>query len=254
MLAETLARSGHKILGDRSPDGRAYWAARFWDRAKAESDPVIGAHYEAQKRDLSGVIERYASDADRVLEFACGTGVFTDMAARLTTAKEIVALDISAEGLRRTGQRVDHDGLRLVHGDFWEDHDLGTADVVMCLDAIHHLGHPLPVMERLRGFVQPGGVFIGNLWTIDNFHDLERRRYGRLQHLGRSALFFASAVLIRVSGGRLRSGSYRTRLLRTTEIEPILTEVFDEVLHIHPDRHFVSFACRVADPDATPSR
>jgi hypothetical protein len=49
-----------------------------------------------------------------------------------------------------------------------------------------------------------------------------------------------------LSGGRLRSGAYRTRLLRSRELEAILADVFDEVLHVEHDRHFVSFACRVA--------
>ncbi|MDH2427224.1 class I SAM-dependent methyltransferase [Sphaerisporangium sp. TRM90804] len=240
-----LARSGHKILGEQPPDGAKYWAARFWDRDLAERDPLLGEHYRAQKADLAQVIEKYARDADRVIEFACGTGEFTGMMARLSLAKEIVALDISAQGLEKTRARVGHPGLRTVLGDFWEDHDLGTADVVMCVDAIHHIGDPRRVMERMKSFVRPGGVFIGNLWTVDNFHEFQRQRYGALWHLGRSAMFLGSAMVIKASGGRLRSGSYRTRLMRTSEIEPLLRSVFGEVLHVCADRYFVSFACRV---------
>lgn len=247
MLAEMLARSGHRILGDRSPDGAKYWAARFWDRDLAERDPVLGDHYRAQKADLAAVIEKYAGQADRVIEFGCGTGEFTAMAAKLTTAKEIVALDISQQGLERTRARVRHDNLRLVHGNFWDEHDLGTADVVMCVDAIHHMGNPKEVMQRMKTFMRPGGVFIGNLWTVDNFHEFQRQRYGRVLHLARTAIFLASAIMIRLSNGRLRSGSYRTRLLQTAEIEPLLHEVFDEVLHVCKDHFFVSFACRIRD-------
>ncbi|WP_378789510.1 class I SAM-dependent methyltransferase [Nonomuraea fastidiosa] len=246
MLAKMLTRSGHRLLGDQPPDGRKYWAARFWDRDLAERDPVLGDHYRAQKADLAAVIEKYAAHTSRVIEFACGTGEFTGMAAGLTAAEEIVALDISEQGLQRTAARVKHPGLRLVHGDFWGEHDLGTAETVMCVDAIHHLGDPGQVMTRMKSFVRPGGTFIGNLWTLDNFHEFQRQRYGALLHLGRSALFLGGALAIKVSGGRVRSASYRTRLLQAREIPPLLDSVFDEVLHLHEDRYFVSFACRVA--------
>src|SRR4029078_4205781 len=102
MLAEMMARAGNLILGDIPPQGKDYWAARFWDRDAAEANSVIGAHYAVQTQEVADLMRCYAADADRVLEFCCGTGMFTKMAADLTSAAEIVALDISAEGLERT--------------------------------------------------------------------------------------------------------------------------------------------------------
>jgi SAM-dependent methyltransferase len=245
MLAEMMARTGNLLLGDIPPNGRDYWMTRFWDRDDAEANPAIGAHYAVQSAEVAELLKTHGGDADRILEFCCGTGLFTRMAADLTPAREIVALDISQQGLERTRARVDHANLRLVHGDFWADHQLGTAPVVMCMDAIHHLGNPRDVLNRLKSFVAPGGILIGSLWTMDNFHELGRYRYGRIAHLNNTAKFFRSAVLIRVSGGRLRADHYRTRLLPQKQVEPLLRSVFDELLFISPkSHHFTAFACR----------
>jgi 2-polyprenyl-3-methyl-5-hydroxy-6-metoxy-1,4-benzoquinol methylase len=244
MIAEQLERLGSKFVSGYPPEGREYWAARFWDRDAAEVDVIIGAHYQAQKKVIREMMTQYGATADRILEFACGTGEFTQMAATATGAKEIVALDISAQGLERTRQRVDHDNLRLVQGDFWADHDLGQAPLVVCIDAIHHLGDVRAVIERLKSFVSPGGIFIGNLWTVDHFHEFQRQRYGNLAHTARCALFLASALLLRVSRGRFHLASYRTQLLRSEDIPGILAATFSESLEIRQDRYFTAFACR----------
>jgi SAM-dependent methyltransferase len=245
MIAEQFERFGSKIVAGYPPDGRSYWAARFWDRDAAEEDPIIGDHYRAQKKAIGEMMTRHGATADRILEFACGTGEFTNMAAALTGAKEIVAVDISAAGLERARQRVEHDNLRLIQGDFWADHDLGQAPFVMCIDAIHHLGDVRAVLRRLKSFMAPDGIFIGNLWTADHFHEFQRQRYGNLEHTTRCAMFLASTVLIRASRGKhFRPASYRTQLLHSEDIPDILADTFSQTIEICQDRYFTGFACR----------
>jgi SAM-dependent methyltransferase len=247
MLAELMERTGNWILGDLPPDGKDYWAGRFWDRAFAEEHPVLGDHYRAQKAEIADLLKTYGGDVKRVIEFACGTGEFTAAAATHTPASEITAVDISAEGLRRTAARVSHPGLNLVEADFWKVQDLGTADLVMCVDAIHHIGNPRVVLERMRSFMVPGGLFVGNLWTSDHFHELQRHRYGNVAHLRNMASFLGTAMLVRASSARLHGSAYRTRLLPSKAVESVLKSVFSEVLYISPaHHHFVAFACRSA--------
>jgi SAM-dependent methyltransferase len=246
MIAELLARTGRTIVRDIPPDGRDYWARRFWDRDTHEQHPLLSQEFLRQKETVAEFLSRYAADAGRIIEFACGTGEFTRLAAERTRAKEITAVDISEEGLRRARERVRHDNLRLVHGDFWADLGLGTADVVMCIDAIHHLGDVRAVLRRLTASVAPGGIVVGNLWTADHFHTFQRKRYGSLAHLRRTAAFLGTAVLIRVSGGRLRTGAYRTQLVGSREAVAILHEVFGEVLEIRVEEYFMGFVARVA--------
>ena len=245
MIAELLAGTGRTIIRDVPPDGRQYWAKRFWDRDTHEQHPRLRAAFLCQKDTIAGFLSDYADSATRVLEFACGTGEFTRLAAELTAAEEITAVDISPEGLRQTGQRVRHPNLRLVLGDFWADLEVGTADVVTCLDAIHHLGDVRAVLTRLRSFVAPGGLLIGNLWTADNFHRFQRERYGTVAHLRRTAAFLGTALLIRLSGGRLKTGAYRTQLRHSRELIEILHDVFDTVHEVTVEEYFTGFVVGV---------
>lgn len=244
MISELLARSGNAMLKDVPPDGRAYWGARFWDRDSAERHDVLGDEFRRQKQTVRGYLQRSGADAGRVLEVACGTGEFTKITSEVTAAREIVAVDISAQGLEIARGRVNHDNLRLVLGDFWADLGLAPADLVVCIDAIHHLGEVQQVLERLAGFIAPGGTLVGNLWIADHYHDFGRKRYGAAAHLVRTAGFFGTAVMIRASGGRLRTGSYRTQLLSSTELRKILHKTFSEVLDVTVEPYFAAFACK----------
>jgi len=93
--------------------------------------------------------------------------------------------------------------------------------------------------------VRPGGVFIGNLWTADNFHRFQRQRYGTAAHLRRTAAFLGTALMIRTTGGRLKTGAYRTQLVHSEEAIAILRDVFDSVLEVQVEDYFMGFACRV---------
>jgi SAM-dependent methyltransferase len=246
MLAEAMVDAGHRLIRKYPPEGRAYWAARFWDRDEVEARADIGDDFRVQKARIASYLTEYGAGAERVLEIACGTGEFTAFAAELTKAERIVATDISEHALQRAGARVDHPGLELVHSDFWTDDTLAPAPLVMCVDAIHHLGDVRQVLKRMSSLVEPGGTFIGNLWTLDHFHEYQRSRNGTVGHLGRSALFLANALAMNASGGRLRWASYRTQLLRARQVEPLLRETFDELLDVTGTRYFVAFACRRA--------
>lgn len=245
MITELAAQAGQKLLETTPPDGREYWAARFWDRAAAEQHEVLAPDFAAQKDQLRRYLATHGAGARRSLEFACGTGDFTAMTAELTSASSMVAVDVSREGLARTRAQVDRADLELVCGDFWADHGLGTADLVVCVDAIHHLGDVEAVVRRLTTFVEPGGVLVGNVLTRDRFHEFGRKRYGRWRHARNTASFLAAAVMIRLSGGRWRAGAYRTQLRDTADVEALLADVSSEVLDVQVDPYFTAFAVRV---------
>ena len=162
----------------------------------------------------------------------------------MTSAREMTAVDISAQGLEIARGRVKHDNLRLVLGDFWANLGLAPADLVVCIDAIHHLGEVGQVLERLKSFVAPGGTLVGNLSIADRYHDFGRKRYGATAHLVRTASYFGTAMLIRASGGRLKTSSYRTQLLNSYELSTILHETFSEVLDVTVEPYFAAFACK----------
>ena len=244
MLAEAMVGLGHKLIRNYPPEGRSYWAARFWDRTGVETTPGVREDLQVKQDAIASYVTRHGKDAERVLEFSCGTGAFTKSVVKLTDAPEIVAVDISAQALAIARREVTDPRLRFVQGDFWAELGLGTADVVMCINAIHHMGNVRAVLERLKTFVEPGGVVIGNVWTLDNYHEFQRRVHGPVQHLARSALFLANAVVMRATGGRVRWASYRTQLLSADQFETLLRSVAPEVLEVERTRHFVLFAFR----------
>jgi SAM-dependent methyltransferase len=244
VLAESLARAGQTLIGKTPPNGKNYWAARFWDRDAAEAHPVLARAFLSQKETIAEYFAKYAADVRTSTEFACGTGEFTRLTAERTGVTEMVAVDISEHALAKAAARVSHPNLRLVQGDFWADHGLPQTDLVVCVDAIHHLGDIRDVLTRLRSFVKPGGIFVGNVFTADNFHEFERLRYGKAEHAWRTAQFFGTALMVRISGGRLYTGAHRTQLRPSAQTVEALTDLFDEVLDVTVDPYFTAFVAR----------
>jgi SAM-dependent methyltransferase len=244
MLAEAMVRLGHQLISNYPPEGRSYWAARFWNRTPVETTPGVRDDLRVKQEAIAGYVTRHGKDAQRALEFSCGTGEFTKTVVKLTAAPEITAVDISAHALAIARGAVVDPRLRFVQGDFWAELGLDTADLVMCINAIHHMGDVRQVLQRLMRFVEPGGVLIGNVWTLDNYHEFQRSVHGPLQHLGRSALFLANAVVMRATNGRVRWASYRTQLLSADRFEALLRSIAPEVLEVERTRYFVLFAIR----------
>ncbi|MFC4587981.1 class I SAM-dependent methyltransferase [Sphaerisporangium corydalis] len=244
MFAEMMAGAGARIVRRYPPDGASYWSQRFWDRDTLERVPVFGDQLQLVKKDIAALMTSHAQNVGTVLEFGCGTGEFTAMAAELTPATEITALDISPQAIEIAGKRVKHPALKLKCGDFWADHGLGEADMVMCVDAIHHLGNVRQVLRRLKSFMAPGAILVGNLWTIDHFHEEQRHKHGSIRHFINCARFFGGALMLRATGGRVRPASYRSHLLGTKEVEPLLLQEFGEVIEVTKARYFVSFVVK----------
>lgn len=244
MLAETMVRWGRQLVEAYPPDGRSYWAARFWDRTPIESAASVGDDHREDQQHIIRFLRDYGQDAQRVLEFSCGIGDFTNIVTGVSAAEEIEAVDISEHALEIARRTVRDPRVRFVQGDFWNDLDLEKADVVVCLHAIHHMGRVREVVARLKTFVKPGGILVGNIWTLDNYHDWQRSVHGPARHLARSALFLANALVMRATGGRVRWASYRTQILPSAQVRAILASSSAEVLETTTTKFFVNFAVR----------
>lgn len=245
MIAEAMVWLGRRLVRDFPPKGREYFAGRVWNGTRYDSSTLGGPEILDNERRIVDLIKKYGQDVDRTLEFGCGPGLYLEAAAKNTNAPEVVGVDVSAKTLETARRRVNDPGrLRLVQGDFWADLELGTADVVICANAIHHLGRVAEVIERLKTFVSPGGVLIGNVWTMDHYHEYQRNVHGPLRHLGRSALFLANGITLRASGGRVHWGSYRSQILYAAEVDEILRSVSSQILYRSNTRYISAFAIR----------
>ncbi|WP_028183281.1 class I SAM-dependent methyltransferase [Salinispora arenicola] len=245
MLAEAMVHVGRRLVRNYPPLGREYFARRVWNGFRYDTSSLGGPEIRDNEQRVVDLITKYGQDAGRTLEFGCGPGVYLAAVATHTPVPEIVGVDVSAKTLEVARRRVNDDSrLRLVNGDFWADLELGKADVVICANAIHHLGRVRDVIERLMSFVRPGGVLIGNVWTMDHYHEYQRNVHGEMRHLGRSALFLANAMLLRASDGRAHWGSYRSQILYAKEVDEVLRGVGHEVLYRSNTRYLSGFAVR----------
>jgi len=254
LISEIAVSVGRRVAGRPTADANAYWAARVWDREQCSEAPVLGPHYLAETMGILALIRQRVSDRElppvrRAIDVGCGVGVFT--AALLEAGvDEVVALDISPGALKRTRERVKDDSrLRTVQADVRQfefadndraDEGSGLFDALVCVDALHHIGDPIPSLEAMCRLVNPGGVLIGNIWTADHFHEFQRTRHGPARHAAASIAFCAAAFARRF--GR-ETNLTRTELVPADEACEQLAARF-EVLHVAESRYWVRFMVR----------
>lgn len=242
MLAEACIRVGSALLGRRPPDGRAYWSQRYWDREEVTATAGLVEHFTQHNKVVEEML-RWLPAPMQVAEIACGTGKFTSMAAKTWPQAHITAIDISPQAIAitRNHPELASVDVTLRCADFWQA-TLPPSDVVFCFDAIHHLGDVQTVLTVLRSLVNEGGALVGNVWTLDHYHEFGRYRYGRLGHLRGSVVFLAAAALTWASRGRFASTRYRTQLVTGAQVERMLRALFPiaDVRHLRFHTVFVA--------------
>lgn len=75
----------------------------FWNRRSQHYDGQSGAAYADAYRKTAERIRPYLTPNDRVLDFACGTGLVTLPVAQM--AAEVCAIDISDEMVRHLKEK-----------------------------------------------------------------------------------------------------------------------------------------------------
>jgi ubiquinone/menaquinone biosynthesis C-methylase UbiE len=118
----------------------------------------------------------------RWLELGAGEGAFTlALADVLGPNAEILAIDRDAGALRRLTAEMDRRfpaaALATVVRDFQEPLPDGPFDGVLAANSLHFLADPMPVIERARATLRPGGRFVvveydadrGNPWVPHPF-------------------------------------------------------------------------------------
>jgi SAM-dependent methyltransferase len=243
MIAEAAVELGRRIAGDRATGATSYWRSRHWDRSEAESDPMLGPEYVDERLRIVQLISERATTGAAALDIACGTGAFSS--ALLTAPIEsLAAVDVSPHALSIARKRIGADRrASLVEGDFWEFVPRRPPDLILCVDALHHLGMPAKVLQRLRDLGRPGTHVIGNYWTGDHFHEFSRIRHGRVKHGYWSLGFLLAALFARASG--THPGQLRTAWLGSNELEEIIRASFSHTTFVHRSRYFLTFAAVV---------
>ncbi len=98
--------------------------------------------------------------SDRLLDLACGTGVFTRPLARQTNAL-VVGLDLSWPMLRQAQRLIRREGLSkvmLIRGTaFRLPFAAGSFDYVNCCGALHLFESPDTALDEIARTLKPGG-------------------------------------------------------------------------------------------------
>ena len=101
---------------------------------------------------------------DRVIDFACGTGLNFPALDR-ARAGEIIGIDLSAAMLARAQKKCPR--AHLVQGDLFTI-DLGfTAERALCTYGLSLMSNPEHALERMAAHLSPDGVLV-----ILDFHEL----------------------------------------------------------------------------------
>jgi len=133
--------------------------AAYDDEASATSyaqhfDPAFGRRFAERALDALVVVR-----GARVLDVACGTGVFGRLAAHVVgPGGRTVGIDPSAIAVA-TARRIDPTST--VDWQQWDDDrlpfDNGSFDVVACQHALHRFPDQVMVLEEMRRVLVPGG-------------------------------------------------------------------------------------------------
>jgi ubiquinone/menaquinone biosynthesis C-methylase UbiE len=147
------------ISGTSGVGSRQEVRAEFDDDASAASyarhfDPAFGRRFAERALDALVVVR-----GERVLDVACGTGVFARLSAHVVgPSGRVVGIDPSAVAVS-TARHIDPTSM--VEWRRWEDGDLpfadGTFDVVACQHALHRFADPDRVLQEMRRVSVPGG-------------------------------------------------------------------------------------------------
>jgi len=179
-----MRRSLAQISMEAEPIVRVY-ESRLWRRGPHVA-LVLGISFEREQELIlrAGAL----TGSERILDLACGPGIYTRPFARRVPAGSVVGLDLSLPMLRYASRRVREQGLHnvlLVHGTalglpFAPDH----FDLVNCCGALHLFPDARRALAEVHRVLKPGGRFTvaafrrsdGPVATLRN--TIGRRLYG----------------------------------------------------------------------------
>lgn len=139
-----------------SKEDREGWgqAAQSYD---AEYRSMVG---EAFENEIRSWLARQVTDADKVLELGCGTGIFSAMIAE--HVKHLTATDSSPEMLEQATHRLGgcpNAELRMedaYHTSFAD----GSFSAVLTVNLLHHVDAPGNIVRECRRVLTPGGKLV----------------------------------------------------------------------------------------------
>ncbi len=133
-------------------------AEKFWDRA-------AGSYDREEKRDgkihraISHLVKSYLKPTDTVLDFGCGTGLFSrELSGAVNT---IHAIDLSSKMIALARTKTQDPNIEYAHATIFDEHlKPGTYDVMFSFYILHLLEDPEAAVVRMHQLLKPGGLLI----------------------------------------------------------------------------------------------
>lgn len=128
-------------------------------------DRLMEVDYAARADYLLALFDRHGGKSGTLLDLACGSGTLT--AELLRRGRDMIAVDGSEEMLALAAEKAPR--ALLLCQDMRELDLYGTVDGAVCtLDSLNHLlttADIVEVLQRLRLFIEPGGLLIFDVNT-----------------------------------------------------------------------------------------
>ncbi len=136
--------------------------ARFWDKMASRYDETVKSRYEQAYADTVGNTRKYLKKTDRILDFACGTGITAvELAGHV---REIYAIDISPKMIEAARSKAEAQNIYNITFKTGEisDSELkpGSFDAVLAFNILHGMKEGESVLRRIRELLKSGGYFI----------------------------------------------------------------------------------------------
>lgn len=157
----SIGRRAHGRLSFRKKGLMSKENCEHWDQTAhtydAEHRSMVG---EAFENEIRSWLARQFTDADKVLELGCGTGIFSAMIAE--RVKHLTATDLSPGMLEHATQRLSGYGNVEIrredayHMSFGDD----TFSAVLMVNLMHHADAPATVVGECRRVLTPGGKVV----------------------------------------------------------------------------------------------
>ena len=156
-----------------SSDAATPVVSAFYDRFPFPGDPVQdgpppGYNWRWCHRSVLAAVHGAipaGTEAPRILDAGCGTGVSTDYLCHLNPGASVLGIDISEgalavarERLQRSGAADQVSDLRQEQRSLLDLEDEGTFDYINSVGVLHHLDHPEAGLKALADRLAPKGL------------------------------------------------------------------------------------------------
>lgn len=118
------------------------------------------AYFSHVRREIEQLLP---SRAERIVDVGCGVGATASWLRSLYPGCFTIGLEGNVACLSELQSHVDQPVIVDLNGDL---PDLGSPDLVLCLDVLEHLVNPQRVLDQLRSVMRPDGTLIVSLPNV----------------------------------------------------------------------------------------